>query len=57
MAHDQLIALGAFLSGVASVLTSWFYVRQAKKGYDADCEKRLQAFRDGLHELDPRPPA
>lgn len=57
MGHDQLIALGAFLSGVASVLTSWFYVRQAKKGYDEDCEKRLQAFKEGLHELDPRPPA
>jgi len=57
MTHDQLIALGAFLSGVASVLTSWFYVRQAKKGYEEDCEKRMQAFRNGLHERDSLPPA
>jgi len=43
-------AVGAFLSGVASVITASFYVRAARKRADEECRKRLEAFKEGLHE-------
>lgn len=56
MSPERLAALGAFLSGVGSVLSAVFFVKRVRKRADEDCEKRLQAFRNGLHERDARPP-
>ena len=50
MSPDQLAAVGAFLSGAGSVLSAAWYVRRQRRQFDADCDKRLQAFKDGLHE-------
>jgi len=49
-----LTAIGAFLSGVGSVLSAVWYVRRQRKEWDAECRERIQAFRDGLHEMEPR---
>jgi hypothetical protein len=49
---DQLSAIGAFLSGMGSVLSAVWYVRAMRKRFHAECEERLQAFRDGLHEAE-----
>jgi hypothetical protein len=48
MSPDQLATLGAFLSGVGSVVSAGFYVRAMRRRADAECEKRLAAFREGL---------
>ena len=44
----NLAALGAFLSGAASVLGAWIAIRAVRRRADAECEKRLAAFREGL---------
>jgi hypothetical protein len=41
-------ALGAFLSGVASVLGAAYGVKRVIKRCDEQCDKRLVAFREGL---------
>ena len=45
--------LGAFLSGAASVLSAWWYTKKMRERAEADCAKRLEAFKEGLHEMDP----
>jgi len=50
MSSDQAAAVGAFLSGVASVLSAAWYTRRAKKHADADCDKRLADYDRALHE-------
>jgi hypothetical protein len=50
MSPDQIAALGAFLSGVGSVLTASWYVRKNKKNADAECDKRIEEFDRALHE-------
>ena len=45
-----LAALGAFLSGAASVLGAVWAIRQVVKRCDRECEQRLAAFREGLQE-------
>jgi len=52
MSTDQLAAIGAFLSGVASVVTAAWYVKRARREWDEECRQRLEAFRDGLHEME-----
>jgi hypothetical protein len=52
MSPERLAALGAFLSGAGSVITATFYVRRVRRAADEECEKRLAAFREGLHERD-----
>jgi hypothetical protein len=47
---EEWAALGALLSGVGSIVTAWIFVRSSSKRAQDECEKRLQAFRDGLHE-------
>jgi hypothetical protein len=47
---EEWAALGALLSGVGSIMTAWIFVRSSRKRAADDCEKRMQAFRDGLHE-------
>jgi hypothetical protein len=41
-------ALGSFLSGVGAVLSAGVAIRLVRKRLEAECEKRMQAFRDGL---------
>jgi len=45
-------AVGAFFSGIASILTAITYVRWQQKRSESDCEKRLEAFKAGLHEME-----
>jgi len=52
MGTDALAALGAFLSGVASVVTAAWYVRRARREWEEECRARLEAFKAGLHEMD-----
>lgn len=44
----DLAALGAFLSGAASVIGAAWAIRRVRKRDDEECEKRLEAFREGL---------
>ena len=46
----DLAAVGAFLSGAAAVFGTTWALRKIRKADDEDCEKRLQAFRNGLKE-------
>jgi len=41
-------AVGAFLSGMASVVTAAYFVSKMRKRYEAECEKRMQALREGI---------
>jgi hypothetical protein len=50
VSSDLLTALGAFLSGMGSILSAFWYVKAMRKRAEQECEKRLQAFKDGLHE-------
>lgn len=50
MSADSLAALGAFLSGVGSVVTASWYVRRARRQAEEDCQKRLAEFERALHE-------
>ena len=44
----SLELLGAFLSGVASILGAAFAIRRVQKRDDEECDKRMAAFREGL---------
>ena len=50
-------ALGAFLSGAASILTATWYVRRMSKRAEQQCDRRIDAFREGVklgqHEQTP----
>jgi len=48
----DLAAIGAFLSGMGSVLSAVWYVNRARKHYEQECQERLRAFREGLHEME-----
>ena len=50
MSTDQLAALGAFFSGVGSVLSAAWYVRRQKRNAEAECDKRIAEFDKALHE-------
>ena len=50
MSPDKIAAAGAFLSGVASVITAAWYTKRQRKRYEADCDKRLAEFDKALHE-------
>lgn len=47
---DQAAAIGAFLSGVASVISGFWYVKRERKRLDAECEKRIADIDRALHE-------
>src|SRR5262245_38955898 len=57
MSPDQLAALGAFLSGMGSVLSAAWYVKRAKRQARQDCDERLREFEHGIevgrHETPP----
>jgi hypothetical protein len=40
--------VGAFLSGVGAVLGAGFSIRTARKRAEQECEKQLQALRNGF---------
>jgi len=42
------VAIGAFLSGVAAVISSAYAMRSAHRRDSAECEKRLEALREGI---------
>ena len=42
------VAVGAFLSGVAAVISSAYAIRGVHRRDDEECERRLAAFREGL---------
>ena len=50
MSPDKIAAAGAFLSGVASVITAAWYTKRQRKRYESDCDKRLAEFDKALHE-------
>jgi hypothetical protein len=41
-------ALGAFFSGVASVIAASMFVRRLRLRMEEDCQKRLEAFKEGM---------
>lgn len=48
MSADKLAALGAFLSGAGSVLSAFVFVRHMRKRFEQECEKRMQALKEGI---------
>jgi hypothetical protein len=50
MSTDQIAALGAFLSGIGSVLSAAWFVRRQRKRADEECDKRIAEFDRALHE-------
>jgi hypothetical protein len=46
----SLELLGAFLSGVGSILGAGIAIRRTVRRCDRECEERMRAFREGLHE-------
>jgi len=47
---DQLASLGAFFSGIGSVLSAAWYVRRQKRNAEAECDKRISEIDRALHE-------
>lgn len=41
-------AVGAFLTGIASVLSAAWALRRLRRLDEEECEKRFAAFREGL---------
>ena len=48
MTSNWLAGLGAFLSGVGSILGAWFAIRGMRKRMRQDCEERLELYKQGL---------
>jgi len=44
----------AFISGVASVIGSFHAIHMVVKHEQKECDARLDAYREGLHERTPR---
>jgi hypothetical protein len=41
-------AIGAFLSGIGAVISASISLHVVRKRCEQECEKRLEAFREGL---------
>jgi hypothetical protein len=50
VSSDQAAAIGAFLSGVGSVLSAIWYTRRQARQAEAECDKRIAEFNRALHE-------
>jgi len=50
VSSDQIAALGAFLSGVASVITARWAIRRVRRDEQERCEQRLKDVHDALRE-------
>ena len=48
LSAEELAALGAFFSGLGSLIGACFAMRHQKKKSADDCESRVQAFIDGI---------
>ena len=48
----MLDLLGAFLSGVGSVVGAVIAIKRVARYCEKQCDERMQAFRDGLHDRD-----
>jgi len=48
VSSEALTAVGAFLSGAASVAGAFWALRRVRRQAHEDCEERLAAFREGL---------
>lgn len=48
MTSEAFTALGALLSGIGTVVTTVWYLRAARARADEECDKRLEALREGL---------
>ena len=48
MTSEQLAAVGAFLSGAGSVIAARFYIKRARKEYEEECNKRINALKEGI---------
>jgi hypothetical protein len=48
VSSSALAALGAFLSGVGSVLGAWFVLRSVRKRMEADCAERIRLLKEGI---------
>jgi hypothetical protein len=42
--------LGAFLSGIGAVLSSWYALRSQRKRMDRECDRRIEEIRRAIHE-------
>jgi hypothetical protein len=42
--------IGAFLSGIAAVLSSMYALRTARRRAEQDCERRIQEVRAAIRE-------
>jgi len=47
---DQIAALGAFLSGISSVLSAAWYARRQRKNARLECDARIAEIDKALHE-------
>jgi len=50
VSSDQIAALGAFFSGVGSVISAAWFIRRQRRRAEADCDKRVAEFERALHE-------
>jgi hypothetical protein len=50
VSSDQAAAIGAFLSGIGSVLSATWFVKRNRKRAEEDCNKRLAEYDRALHE-------
>lgn len=50
MSPDAVAALGAFLSGVGSVLCGWLVIRAQRKRDEERCAQRIEEIRAALRE-------
>ena len=50
MSPDQLAALGAFLSGMGSVIGGFWVIRNVRRRAEKDCQQRLAELHDSLVE-------
>jgi hypothetical protein len=48
VSNEHVAALGAFLSGAGSVLSAGLAIRIERKRALEECERRFEAFREGL---------
>jgi len=47
---EEIAAFGAFFSGVGAAISALAGMRLQRKRSEEDCQKRLQEYKDGLHE-------
>jgi hypothetical protein len=48
VSSDQVAAIGAFLSGMGSVLGAWFAIRSVRKRMQQECEERIKLLEHGI---------